>query len=1001
MNNNSLFKVRGGWMLPSFYTMLLLLCVTVCSAQNVPIRGTITDAQGVLPSVNIQIKNSTITTVTDANGNFEIQASPEDTLIVSFMGYLSIEQRVGSKSRFDLILVEDATALEEVTVNAGYYKVKDRERTGSITSIKASDIELQPVSSPLAAMQGRMAGVNITQASGTPGGNFSIQIRGLNSLRGQGNDPLYIIDDVPYGSQSLGASSLSNGVLSGLPSPLNSINPSDIESIEVLKDADATAIYGSRGANGVVLITTKKGRAGKTQFNVHTATTIGTAVSNLQMLNTQQYLTMRREAFANDGVTDYPEDAYDLNGTWSQTRDTDWKKELFGKTSYVQTLQSSVSGGSDNTQFMVSGSYRTESTVTPESGEFKKASIISSITHKSLNRRFNLNFSTSYSSDKNILPGIDLSRFAYSLAPNAPSLYSNDGNLNWEGGTFENPLGEIQGRYLSQTTNLLTNALLSYTITEGLTAKVSTGFNEISLTQNKTFPSTMYNPLYEVTSESSLVLNNDSSRRSWIFEPQLNWNGKLGESKFELLAGATFQSQMNTLLSVSGLGFASNALMQSLTAASTLMILNDQVSTYRYSAGFGRLNTNYKEKYFLNITGRRDGSSRFGSNNRFANFGALGLAWIFSKENFLSQNDRVLSFGKIRGSYGIAGNDQIGDYQYLNTYTVMPNIYDGVTGLQPTRLFNPDFGWETNRKLELALELGFLRDRIFISTAFYQNHSSNQLVGIPLPGTTGFASLQSNLDATVQNTGLEVELRTSNIEHKELKWTSSVNFSMVRNQLLSYPDLDGSVYANTFVIGEPITVQRLYRYTGINSETGTYTFDDVNGDGRLTSLDRTINVDFSPEYYGGVGNTITYKKWNFDVLLQFVKQKAFNEQVAFPLAGVFFNQPVSVLNHFPESSNVGAVQEYTAGANADAWNAQDYYTQSDAIVTDASYIRLKSLSITYTLPTIWREALSGKIYLQGQNLLTLTRYNGVDPETQSIYYLPPLRQITLGLQLGF
>jgi len=1002
MKNASLFK---GW--------LLLYCLMFCSyafpishseyncQQQTTISGKVTYDGMPMTGVLVKVKGQTTATVSGEDGNYNIAAKPTDILVFSFTGFKTLEVPINGKVIVNAAMQEDITDLQEVTVNAGYYSVKEKERTGSIAKIKAADIEKQPVSNPLAAMQGRMSGVNITQSTGTPGGGFSIQIRGLNSIRSQGNDPMYIIDGVPFASQSLGNDLLSNAVLPGLSSALNSINPSDIESIEVLKDADATAIYGSRGANGVVLITTKKGKSGKTKFSIQAATTVGNAVSKLKVLNTRQYLSMRQEAFTNDGITEYPADAYDVNGNYSQTRNTDWKKELFGKTSYVNNVQTAISGGSDDTQYMVSGTYRTETTVTPDDGQYRKGSLHSNITHKSTDGRFRLNFSSGYTSEKNTLPGIDLSRFAYTLAPNAPALYDDAGNLNWEAGTFENPLGQLQGRYLGQTNNLLSNVLLSYNICGGFTAKASAGFNDVRFTENRTFPSTMYNPLYNVTSEYSQILNNNASRRSWIFEPQVNWIGTLGNAKLDVLAGTTFQSQKQNQSSVSAMGFASDALMQSMAAATTIMILNDDASQYKYNALFGRVNVNLKEKYILNITGRRDGSSRFGTGNRFANFGAAGIAWIFSKERFLIEENAILSFGKLRGSYGITGNDQIGDYQYVNTYSVTPNIYDGVTGLQPTRLFNPNFGWETNKKLEGAIELGFFKDRIFLSTAVYQNRSSNQLVGVPLPGTTGFPLVQSNLNATVQNTGIEMELRTANIQRKDFTWTTSINFSQAKNKLLEYPDLDGSVYANTLLIGEPVTVQRLYHYTGLNPATGTYDFEDVNGDGQLNNLDRTVTADFSPKYFGGVGNNMTYKNWNLDFLFQFVKQKAFRENVSFATAGIFSNQPISVLNHYPNDNNTATVQQYTAGANAGAFTAQGYYIQSDATITDASYVRLKSLNLTYSIPALWSKSFSGKVYLQGQNLLTFTKYKGVDPETQSTYYLPALRQITLGIQIGF
>lgn len=267
----------------------------------------------------------------------------------------------------------------------------------------------------------------------------------------------------------------------------------------------------------------------------------------------------------------------------------------------------------------------------------------------------------------------------------------------------------------------------------------------------------------------------------------------------------------------------------------TVRVLLDEETLYKYQAFFGRINFNYQQKYIANLTARRDGSSRFGPGKQFANFGALGFAWLFSNEKFL-QNSRYLSFGKIRGSYGTTGNDQIGDYQFFDTYSVNGVLYNGISGLSPTRLFNSDFGWETNKKLEAALELGFFKDRIFTSVEWYQNKSSNQLVGIPLPGTTGFSSMQANLDAVVQNRGFEFTVRTVNFNSGNFNWTTSFNLTVAKNKLLSFPNLASSTYSQQYRVGQPLNIQLLYKFNGVNPQTGIYQFEDLNKDGLLTSL---------------------------------------------------------------------------------------------------------------------------------------------------------------------
>ena len=1011
MKTFSLGKGSPPWRYLYIIAMYLSLTATFANTpksiilfQQQPslIIGTVSDSRGVLPGVTITVKGKPTVAIADQNGRYSIAATPTDSLVYSFVGYKTVTVAVSGRTTIDTVLEEDATSLQEVTVNAGYYSVKEKERTGSIAKIKAADIEKQPVSNPLAAMQGRMAGVNITQAAGTPGSGFNIQIRGINSLRGEGNDPLYIINGVPYASQSMGSNILSSGLFGGLSSPLSNINPADIESIEVLKDADATAIYGSRGANGVVLITTKKGKAGKTRFDVQTYTSVGEIAQRIDLLSTQQYLDVRAEAFANDGITEYPQDAYDINGTWDASRYTDWQKELIGGTAYTYNTQATISGGSETTQFLISGTYRKETTVYPGDAHYNRGAVAASITHRSEDDKFKLTFTANYTGDKNTLPGIDLTRMAYTIAPNAPALYDGAGNLNWEDGTFRNPLAYLNASYLNIANTLLANTLLSYKLPAGFQVRASLGFSDSQLAEKRALPNTMFNPAYNLGTEYSEMVRNDGKRRSWIIEPQIDWQAKWSGNKIEVLAGTTFQTQKQETLALDAYGFASNTLMNSIAAATTITVLDDNRSDYRYHALYGRINLTLKDKYIFNITGRRDGSSRFGTQKRFANFGALGAAWIFSNESILKNNLDILSFGKLRASYGVTGNDQIGDYQYLDTYHVTPNLYDGVTGLQPTRLFNPDFGWETNKKIEAALELGFFRDRIFLTAAFFRNRSSNQLVGIPLPATTGFASMQSNLNATVENTGIEMEWRSQNLKSGNFSWTTSFNLTVPKNRLLEYPDLETSTYKNKFIVGESIFIRKLYHYTGLDPETGLYTVEDVNGDGVITAAgDLTSFIDFSPKYYGGIANHFTYKNLTLDFLFQFVKQKGADMASFFSPAGAFSNQPVQVMNHFPQDGPNAVTQQYTTGLNSAALEAYDNYTSSDAMIQDASFVRLKSMSLSYNIPLKRSKNLSTKIYVQGQNLLTFTKYKGADPENQSVNFLPPLKQLTLGVQIGF
>ncbi|MEC4004828.1 SusC/RagA family TonB-linked outer membrane protein [Flavobacterium sp. SUN052] len=964
--------------------------------QNNTIYGSITDSNGVLAGVTVSVKDKNISTISDADGKYSITAEKGAVLVFSFVGYKSVSVTVGSTNSINVVLQADAQTLEEVTVNAGYYKVKDKERTGSIAKITSKDIENQPVTNVLAAMQGRMAGVSITQTTGTPGGGFDVQIRGQNSLRAAGNVPLYVIDGVPYATDPVG-SGMASGIFSTQPSPLNSINPDQIASIEVLKDADATAIYGSRGANGVVLISTKKGKSGKTVFSATVSQGAGRVTRFLDLMNTEQYLQMRREAFANDGIP-IPSYAYDVNGTWDQNRSTDWQKELFGGTASLSNLQASLSGGSAQTQFLLSGTYGTQTTVFPGTFTYKKGNVHFSLNHSSLDKKFKVAFTAGYTSQGNNQPRVDLVQEAITIAPNAPALYQSDGTLNWENNTFNNPLRNLEGKYQAKTNDLIASTLFTYELSPYWSLKSSLGYTTTQHDETAASPFTKYNPAYGLGSAYSSLIVSGAQRHSWIFEPQIGWKHALGGGIVDALLGSTLQQQQGSMLVQYASGFASNSLIYNLASATNLYTLVSDASVYKYQAFFGRVNYNYKEKYLLNVTGRRDGSSRFGPGRQFAYFGAVGAAWLFSNESFL-KGQKVLSFGKLRGSYGSTGNDQIGDYQYLDTYASSGVNYGGVVGLQPTRLFNPVFGWETSTKLELALELGFMQDRIFLTSGWYRNLSSNQLTGIPLPGTTGFSNLQANLDATVVNRGLEFTLRTVNFQKQHWSWTTNFNISIARNKLLSFPDLANSSYSTQYVIGQALNIRKVYHFTGVDPQTGLYTFADVNGDSALTSRDDKTEVkDLNPKFYGGFQNTFKYQQWQLDFLFQFVKQENYNASVISAYPGSGFNQPVSVLDHWQQPGTISSHQLYTDGSNSAAVDAYYKYVESDAAISDASYIRLKNISLSYELPV---KTLKCRLFFQGQNVLTFTHYNGLDPEFKSAGYLPPLRVLSFGTQLTF
>ncbi len=977
-------------------------------AQTRMVSGTITADSKPVSGVSISQLSNDQTAISNIKGVFHLQVTLENpVLIFRHPDYEEQRFSVTKESQINISLNQKSTLIEEVVINAGYYNVKEKERTGSIAKLSSKEIENQPITNVLSAVQGRMAGVSITQNSGTPGGGFDVQIRGRNSLRNlsnseiDGNQPLYIIDGVPIGSS---VTSLYSAAI--LPArtinPLNSINPNDIESIEILKDADATAIYGSRGANGVVLVTTKKGTKKALGLVFNTSYGLSKVASKMKVLNTQQYVDMRTQAFANDGISTIPANAYDINGTWDQSRETDWAKFLIGNVAASNSNQISLNGGSETTTFLLSLGHTEQSTIFRDDFKYRTNTLSANIAHRSKDNRFALGTSNIFSKLQNNVIRTDNTRQAYNLSPNAPKLFNDDGSLNWENNTFNNPLAMYNSTYNNDNIQILTNINSQYEIFKNIKIRLNGGINYNVFEERALQPNTIYNPATATGSSSaySRSSKNNQIRFSYILEPQIEWNFKLNKSQVTVLAGSSIQDEQNKLGSLVGVGFDSNLFIENISAAKTKTIGDQITSEYRYAAIFGRINYQYDSKYIINLTGRRDGSSRFGPNNRFANFGAVGAAWIISKENFL-KDITWLSFAKARGSFGTAGSDNIGDYQYLDNYTVSNLIYNNVTGLLPSRLFNPNYSWERTTKLEAALELGFFKNRINLTAAWYRNRSSNQLVGIQLPAVTGFSSVLSNLDASVENSGYEFELNAKPISGQDFSWHTGFNISFPKNKLLSFPGLEGSTYANRYIIGESTSIVKLYSLEGINPDTGLYQFTDFNGDGKISSPnDNKIIGNIDVQYFGGWNNSFNYKNWDLSFLFQFVKQQNFNYNRIMLLPGSLNNQPVEVLDVWSAQNPNGTFMPYSSGANGTKSMLHSFFQSSTAAVSDASFIRLKNLQIGYSIPvqnTFFRNV---KIYLQGQNLLTFTKYFGLDPEFISLGFTPPLRTFSFGAQIN-
>ncbi len=996
-----------------------------------PVSGLVLNHEGQpLEGASIKVKKTSRGTFTDAAGHFKINVNAGDILIITYSGYKEKEIKIITLQPIGDIRMEISdNKLDEVQIIA-YGKTSRRLSTGNIGSVKAAEIEKQPINNPLLALQGRVPGLFIEQATGFSGSGVTVRIQGKNSIQ-NGNDPLYIVDGVPYASQFMPQGG-SNWVLGGsggsfrIPNvngnPLSTINPADIESIEVLKDADATAIYGSRAANGVILITTKKGKAGDTRINLNLQAGGARIPKKMKLMNAGQHLTMRKEALANDGLTPVPGRMgdNDLNGNWDNTRETDWQKELLGSTALYNDFQASVSGGNENTTFLVGTGYHKETTVFPGSFSDKKGSVHFNINSASANRRFKIQFSGNYLDDNNKLPKIDLTRAAMLLSPVAPALYTSDGKVNWapdaSGGTtfIKNPIGYLYDRFNDKTASMVGNLILSYQILPGLDIKSSFGYTSLitDYTNKTLLESVMPEDLASGRQQRSSEFGNNTMK-TWLAEPQLTYKRAIGKGTLELLAGAAFQQRTSKGYSILATGFSNDMVMDDIRSAPSTVPGTSIFLDYRYCAAFGRVNYNWENKYILNVSARRDGSSRFGPENRFHDFGAIGAAWIFSQEKWIKNQISFLSFGKLRASYGTTGNEQIPDYQYLSLFApVTQEIpYQGITAYAPNQISNPFLQWESTRKKQVGLDLGFFNDRIQFNTNYYLNRSDNQLSAYLLAATTGFDAIYKNQAFKIKNTGWEFMLSGTVIQTAAFSWTSNINLTLPKTLLMDYPGLDKTSDASKKIVGRPMGATYAYHLLGVDPATGIYQFEDNEGKptSNPASKDKNIIVNPFPTAYGGFQNTLSYKGFQLDLMFQFTKQKARNYSygsLQYTVGGFSQgegNQSVLLLNRWQKPGDIATIQKYsTQYANY----IQHIYArdQSDAGISDASYIRLKNLSLDWQMPSSWMKATgmqSGSLFIQGQNLFTITSYTGLDPETKSSTILPPLRVITAGLKLIF
>ncbi|WP_316810990.1 SusC/RagA family TonB-linked outer membrane protein [Pedobacter heparinus] len=950
---------------------LTILQKVVDVFTTIVVQGKVVDEKGLpLPNAIIQVKGKTLVYTSDEQGTFSIPGVAEGAvLIIRFVGRQTREVEA-SANLGNVVLIPEDSKLDEIQI-IGYGQTTKRLNTGSVSTITVKQIEQQPVTNILSSLSGRMPGVFVQTTNGLPGGNINIQIRGKGSISA-GTAPLYIIDGVPFESILVAATAnIAGAAITGATNPLNSINPSDIESINILKDADATAIYGSRGTNGVILISTKKGKRGATKANLNISQGYNKAASFPKLLNLEQYLMLRKEAFANDNLKPNTTNAPDLL-TWDQSTATNWPEYLFGNTSQSTDLQAGLSGGAGLTTFNTAGSFHQENNVISSKARYIRGGLSLNLNHQSEDQKLEMQLTNNLVWDRNKSPNMSYSASGIMLPPNLP-LFDDNGQHYWYA---SNPLAEMEATTNAQTSNIISNLNLSYALLKTLKLSVNAGYNTISISQTQLFPT---RSLFPGSVNYAQYGQNDNS--SFIVEPQLNFRRQFGKSNLTVLIGGTYQDRSSTIGLFKVSNFSNEELMENIASATTVDIRLKTNTAYKYLSGFSRLTYSYGDKYILNATVRRDGSSRFGNGNQFGNFGALGAAWLFSEEAWLKVNLPLLSFGKLRGSYGLTGNDQITDYQFLSTYNTSGKVYQGLTTLSPARIDNANFHWETTAKLELALELGLFKNKILFNLNYYQNRSIDQLVLYALPSITGFPNYQANLPAVVENKGWEFELNTLNFENNKLRWSTTFNISLPKNKLISFENFQNSSYKQTLQIGYDINKINGYQLLRVDQETGKAIYADQNGNPSTSPYSGYTIGKSTPDYYGGIGNVISYKGFSIDVFFQFAKQMAKGGIRNNP--GVLLNNYAYMLKRWQQPGNISTVPKASTISDI-------YYTSSSANFFDASYIRFKNLSIGYVLPEkISKQIKAGQvnIYLRAQNLITFWHKENpfMDPESGGFF----------------
>ncbi|WP_234567120.1 SusC/RagA family TonB-linked outer membrane protein [Rhodohalobacter sp. 614A] len=971
-------------------------------AQSHEVSGTVTDVETgeTLPGVNIMIKGTVQGTTTDLQGSYNLSSiADSDTLIFSYVGYESNEIAVNGRRVIDVEMSSAAIMGDELVV-VGYGSLREREISGSVSRVNPDEFDQNVSSSVDELLQGKAPGVQVVQNSGEPGGGMSIDIRGVGSINA-GSSPLYVIDGLPIDNSVL-ISGTGNQVASN-PSPrnpLSALNPQDIESIEVLKDASATAIYGSRGANGVILVTTKKGTAGDFQVNFNTQFGFQNVHQKLNLLNPQEYME-GINSLIDAGGGEESERVTEIIGGG-----TDWQDVIFRENAPSQKYNINFSWGNANTTYLVALNTSQQQGLV-ENTSFDRYGARFNLAHSTDNFNFGFNGNASYIKDKLVPNGFDVNLRGGAI--NAAKLWDPTRPIRDEDGNYyitelydiDNPEAITTGNHIDGNRyRFFGTAYGEYFILPQLSAKVNVGgdFNNEDKSVYKDRTTIIGNSLGGVATAY------EGTQSNYLVEGTLNFKESFENHTINAVLGLTTQRFLRRTSSMQANNFitdATNADNFSLADRSTLVVDSNK-SSNKLLSYLGRINYTYLNKYIITASYRVDGSSRFGPGNKFGYFPSVSLGWLIDQEEFFSPLSDTFSMLKLRASWGKTGNQEIGNNRYLTTFNSGgPYVLDDqfTNSLNPSRIANPDLKWETTEQYNIGLDFSLLNDRFSGAIEWYQKDTYDMLLNLPIPTSSGYSSRLVNIGG-MTNKGLEFALTSYNISGKEFSWSTDLNFSTLKNEVTDLGGLNQIFTGNTptssensaiIIPGQPLRSFFGYEVTGIWQEgddfsavsninnPGDFKFKDVNNDGIIDGDDRVILGNSFPDFSWGIGNTLSYKDFQFHFFFKGVHGiSMINGNLLenyFPRSGVRVNRLAEpFLNRWtPENPSNDQPSYLNVNQLAQSVNSRT--------VVDASYIKLQTVRLSYNLsPDILKGlARSAEIYVSGQNLLTISDYEGFDP----------------------